>query len=113
MSDHEHAAGGAHVMPVKVLLGVWAALIVLTVVTVWSAQYDLGRIDLVAAMGIATVKATLVALYFMHLRYDKGFHTVVILGALLFVALFVSMSLLDRAAYQPEIDARTVDLKAR
>lgn len=113
MSDHDHAAGGAHVMPVKVLLGIWAALIALTVITVWSAQYDLGRIDMVVAMGIATIKATLVALYFMHLRYDKGFHTVVILGALIFVMLFVSMSLLDRTQYQPDIDARTVELKAR
>ena len=113
MSQHDHAEGGAHVMSVKMLLGIWGALVVLTGVTVWSAQYDLGRIDLVVAMGIATVKATLVALYFMHLRYDKGFHTVVILGALVFVFLFVSMVLLDRDAYQPEIDARTIELQAR
>ena len=64
-------------------------------------------------MGIATVKATLVALYFMHLRYDKGFHTIVIIGALLFVGLFVSLTLLDRVQYQPEIDARQVELRAR
>lgn len=113
MSHHDHAAGGAHVMSVKMLLCIWGALIVLTGLTVWSAQHDLGRIDLVVAMGIATVKASLVALYFMHLRYDKGFHGVVILGALVFVFLFVSMALLDRNEYQADIDARTIELEAR
>lgn len=100
-------------MSVKMLLGVWGALVVLTGLTVWSAQYDLGRIDLVFAMGIATIKAALVALFFMHLKYDRGFHSVVILGALIFVFLFVSMLLLDRQAYQPDIDARTIELQAR
>lgn len=113
MTESDHAKGGAHVMSVKLLLGIWGALVVLTGLTVWSAQYDLGRIDLVVAMGIATIKAALVALYFMHLKYDKGFHGVVIIGALIFVFLFVSMTLLDRDAYQSDIDARTVDLQAR
>ncbi|MCA8981007.1 MAG: cytochrome C oxidase subunit IV family protein [Planctomycetes bacterium] len=113
MSHEEHAAGGAHVMSPKVLLGIWGALIFLTALTVWSAQHDLGRIDLVVAMGIATIKASLVALYFMHLRYDKGFHGVVIIGALVFVFLFVSMVLLDRNQYQADIDARTIELEAR
>jgi cytochrome c oxidase subunit IV len=113
MSHQDHAEGGAHVMSVKMLLGIWGALVVLTGLTVWSAQYDLGRIDLVVAMGIATLKASLVALYFMHLRYDKGFHSVVIVGALIFVFLFVSMALLDRNEYQADIDARTIELQGR
>lgn len=113
MSHGEHGAEGAHVMSPKALIGVWGALIALTVLTVALKGVDLGRIDLFVAMGIATVKALLVALFFMHLLYDKGFHGLVVLAALLFVLLFVSLTLLDRKEYQPDIDARTVDLRAR
>ena len=54
-------------------------------------------------MAIATVKATLVALYFMHLRYDRPFNAVVFVSALVFVTLFVGIALIDTAAYQPEL----------
>ncbi len=93
----EHTVG--HVVPVRVLARVWGALLVLTVVTVAVARVDLGSLNLDIAMLIATVKATLVVLYFMHLRYDRPILAVVFAAALLFVALFVSITLLDTHAY--------------
>ena len=93
----EHAAG--HVVPLRVLARVWVALLALTVVTVAVAGFDLGSLNLEIAMLIATVKATLVVLYFMHLRYDRPILAVVFGAALLFVALFVSITLLDTHAY--------------
>lgn len=95
----------AHVMPVRLLLGVWGALMVLTVITVAVTSVDLGsRINLTVAMAIATVKAGLVATYFMHLRWDRPFHTLVFLGSLLFVSLFISMTLLDKSEYERDIE---------
>lgn len=97
--------GGHHVLPLWLLFGTWAALMALTILTVGSSQFDLGAFDLPIAMGIATVKAMLVLLIFMHLGFDKGFHSLLIFGSLLFVFLFVSFLLIDRGQYQPSITA--------
>ena len=90
-------------MPRWILLAVWAALLVLTAVTVAAVQVDLGRLNLWIALVIATGKGTLVALYFMHLLYDKPFHAVLLVSALLFVTLFAGLALMDTIAYQPEL----------
>lgn len=95
----------AHVMPVRLLIGVWAALMVLTIITVAVTSIDFGsRINLVIAMVIATVKAGLVVTYFMHLRWDRPFNTLVFLGSLLFVSLFISMTLFDKSEYEADIE---------
>ena len=110
MTDSANAksSGGhadlAHVVPVRVLLTVFALLMVLTVVTVSATWIDLGSWNLWIAMGIAAVKAALVALYFMHLRYDHPFHGLLFVTALVFLALFVSLTLLDTLEYQPAIE---------
>jgi cytochrome c oxidase subunit 4 len=107
-ADH-HGDEIAHVMPVRLLLGVWAALMVLTVVTVTVTSIDLGsRFNLIIAMAIATVKAGLVVTYFMHLRWDRPFHTLIFLGSLLFVSLFISMTLFDKSEYEADITEMSV-----
>jgi cytochrome c oxidase subunit 4 len=120
MSDHKHAGNGspesgdeqrgghdtelAHVTPVRLLLTIWGALMVLTVMTVGVTLVDFGgQTNFVIAMAIATVKAGLVATYFMHLRWDRPFHTLIFLGSLLFVSLFISMTLLDKSEYEGSI----------
>ncbi|MCB9831113.1 MAG: cytochrome C oxidase subunit IV family protein [Planctomycetes bacterium] len=101
--NHDHHNELAHVMPVKVLLGVFGALLVLTGATVWVATHDLGRFDLSLALIIATVKAVLVALYFMHLRYDKVFNAIVFVVGILFVILFISLAVMDTGNYQSQL----------
>jgi len=49
------------------------------------------------------VKAALVALYFMHLRYDSPFNTLLLVSALAFVTLFLGLTMLDTKEYQPEV----------
>jgi cytochrome c oxidase subunit 4 len=101
---HDH--GLAHVTPVKLLLGVFGALTVLTVFTVVVTAVDLGsQGNFVVAMIIATVKAGLVMAFFMHLVWDKKFNLTVFLSAFLFVLLFLSIALTDRNEYQAQIDA--------
>jgi cytochrome c oxidase subunit 4 len=96
--------GFAHVMPMKVLLTVGGLLLFLTAVTVWATAIDLGRNgNLIIAMVIATVKATMVCAYFMHLKYDKPFNAVVFLTSFLFVGLFITILLLDKSQYEADI----------
>lgn len=93
-------------MPAYLLLAVFLALLLLTFVTVAATWIDFGEFNLWLAMGIATLKAALVALYFMHLRYDKPLNAILFVGALVFVALFLGLTLMDTLEYQPEIESR-------
>ncbi|WP_010587464.1 cytochrome C oxidase subunit IV family protein [Schlesneria paludicola] len=104
-AEHHHAEHHSHAMPLSILIPTFVALIVLTIVTVTASKLSLGAAEIWVAMGIATVKAALVALYFMHLRYDKPFNAMLILFSLVFAAVFVGLALVDSQAYQPEIGA--------
>lgn len=97
-------AGHHHALPGWLLFGTWVILMAFTGLTVFSAQYHLGAFDVPIAMTIATLKALLVMLVFMHLAWDKGFHSVLIFGSLLFVWLFVGFAMIDRGQYQPVKD---------
>lgn len=94
-----HGAG-AHVTSPQLLLGVWGTLVFLTVLTVAVTWVDLGPFNLLVAIGIAGLKATLVALYFMHLRWDRPLNGVVFLTAILFVTLFIGLTLFDTLGYK-------------
>jgi len=86
------------------LVATLAGLLVLTILTVSATEYDFGPvINLWIAMLIATAKASLVALYFMHLRYDKPIVSVILISTLFFVALFVSITVTDALQYKPQI----------
>lgn len=106
--DHGHGHGLAHTMPVPMLIGVLAALMALTILTVSVTSFDLGaQGNLVVAMIIATVKAGLVVAFFMHLVWDKKLHLILFLTSVLFLILFLSLSVNDRGEYQHDIDAFT------
>ena len=107
----EAAVSEPHVVSIRVLVTVWAALIVLTMVTIVVSDIGLGRFNVIAALLIAATKASLVLLYFMHLRYDHPLHAFVFIVALAFVALFIISILTDTRAYQvffePPLDMPT------
>ncbi len=102
MSAKDHDEHGiSHVASVKVLLGTGGALLMLTLVTVMATKIDFGaNINLAVAMAIAVLKASLVVLFFMHLKYDKLFHSVVFVSSILAAALFVGFTLMDSGQYQ-------------
>lgn len=107
-----HAEHGPHVMPPSVLLGVFGALIGLTVLTLATARIDLGEWNVVLALAIASSKAVLVALFFMHLKYERRAPIVVLLGAAFFAVLFVAFVVFDTTQYQPDI-RQAVEAAAR
>ena len=104
MTTHpsHHVLG--HVMPKRVLISVWAALVVLTVITVAATEVDLGRFNIWLALIIATVKGSLVGLYFMHLRYDSPLYALILMIALAFVVMFIVGTITDTAAYQESLE---------
>ncbi len=94
----------AHVVAPRILLGVFGALVVLTALTVAVSYFDLGELNLIVALSIATVKASLVALWFMHLRYDSGIYSFIFLVGVVFLGLFLIITMLDSVQYQPNIE---------
>jgi cytochrome c oxidase subunit 4 len=95
----EHEAH-VHVVPPWILLSVFAALLLLTFLTVAVTWVDFGRTANVwIALTIAAIKSALVALYFMHLRWDSPFNSVILIAALFFVALLIGIIVLDASEY--------------
>ena len=97
MSEHEtqHSGHGHHIIPYKVYYVVFGALIFLTVSTVITASLDLGGFNVPLALSIAAVKATLVVMFFMALKYDSRVNVLVFSVGLLFVLIFLGFTLLD------------------
>jgi len=92
-----------HILPLKTYLAVAGALFVLTVITVIVAQYHFGELNLLIAMLIAAIKSTLVALYFMHLKYDNKLYVTLFVMSLVFLGIFISLTMLD-TLFRGEID---------
>ena len=96
--------GVGHIVAIKTLVATGLALLVLTLITVWAAKIDLGDLNIWIALAIAALKATLVVLFFMHLRYDRPFNGIIFVTSLAFVALFISFALTDSKEYAPDVD---------
>jgi cytochrome c oxidase subunit 4 len=104
--DGHEDHGLAHTTPVWLLVTILGILLVLTVLTVSVTSFDLGaQGNLIVAMIIATIKATLVVLFFMHLFWDKKFHLILFLTSVLFLILFLSLTVNDRGEYEKDIEA--------
>ncbi len=101
-SPASHGVG--HIVPIKTLVATGLALLVLTLITVWAAKIDLGDLNIWIALAIAVLKASLVVLFFMHLKYDRPFNGIVFVTSVAFVALFISFALTDTKEYAPDID---------
>lgn len=94
----------SHPMPLPILMATFGALIFFTIVTVVVAKtLPLGTFEVWVSIGIATVKAVLVLLFFMHMLHDKPFNVLVFLSSFLFVGLFIGIVLTDTDQYQDTI----------
>lgn len=87
-----------HISTVGSSVTIWLILLVCTGLTAWVAFIDLGPLNTVVALGIATFKATLVVLFFMHVKYtNEKLTPLVIVSALFFLGLLLSLSMADFA----------------
>ena len=84
-------------MTIPRLLGVLGILLALTALTVSASKIDLGVLNIWIALGIASVKASLVLLFFMHLKYENRFIKLALLGTVGCIALIISLLFWDIA----------------
>ena len=87
-ASHEHGGPKTYT---RNLIG----LLILTVITVVVAGFDFGSANVVIALTIASLKASLVALFFMHLRWEKKINAIIAVAGFLFLGLFLLFSALD------------------
>ncbi len=88
----EHSA---HILPLKIYLGVGFALFILTGITVAVSFIDLGGWNVAVALLVASVKASLVALFFMHLLYDNKIYLTILITAIGFLAILIIFTMFD------------------
>ena len=92
MSEHSSSS------PLKTYFAVFFALLLGTGLTVYAATLDLGRYNAAVALTIATVKATLVALFFMHVKgASEKLTKLVVVSALFFLLLLLGLTMTDYA----------------
>jgi cytochrome c oxidase subunit 4 len=85
-----------HIVPVRVYATIFLILLVGTALTVWAAFMDFPwRLNTIVALTIATVKATFVVLYFMHVRYSTRLVWVIIISALFWMAILFAFTFAD------------------
>jgi cytochrome c oxidase subunit IV len=85
-----------HIVPVRVYAGVFLALMAGTALTVFAAFHDFPwQFNTVIALTIAVIKATLVVLYFMHVRYSSRLIWVIVASALFWLAILFALTLSD------------------
>ena len=92
--NNEHA-NTHHVVPVRIYLAIFFSLMILTAITVAAARYDLGPLNTVVALTIAGIKATLVILFFMHVKYGHRLIWVFIGASLFWLALLITLTTSD------------------
>lgn len=90
--DHKHEH---HILSTPMALKVWGALMVLTFITVAVAQIDLGFLNFTVALLVATIKASIVCMFFMGLKYDHKENTVIFSTSLIFLVIFMILTFGD------------------
>jgi cytochrome c oxidase subunit 4 len=84
-----------HVVPKKVYYVIFSLLMICTYLTVQIAFLDLGPLNTIAALGIATFKATLVVLFFMHVKYSSRLTWAVVLGSVFWLGILLALTMGD------------------
>ena len=92
---HSHQDPMHHITPIPVYLAVFATLMVLTALTVFVAFFDLGAFGTPIAIAIAVVKATVVILWFMHVKYSSRLTWLVVVGSFFFLVILFGITLSD------------------
>ncbi len=92
MSEHseEH-----HIVPKRIYFVVFATLILMTWVTTLVSRVDLGRLNIFVALSIAIFKASLVILFFMHVKYGTRLTKMIVLAGLYWLLLLLFIAMMD------------------
>jgi cytochrome c oxidase subunit 4 len=117
MTAHAHAAvpahdaaaqtGHHHVSSAAMFTKVLVTLLILTVITVGASRVDFGSANMLIAMAIASVKASLVIAFFMHVLWDTAINKIVFLSSFLFLSLLFVFTLADLATRRVDHEIHT------
>ena len=86
-----------HILPKRIYYTIFAILMLCTYLTVQIAFFDLGPLNVIGALAIAVFKATLVVLFFMHVKYSTRLTWAVVLGAVFWLGILLTLTLSDYA----------------
>jgi cytochrome c oxidase subunit IV len=95
MANHSEHDYVGHIIRAKFYVLIWAILMVLTGTTVYAATVELGVFNIVVALVIATIKGSLVVLFFMHLRYSTKLTMVTLIASLFWLFILFSLTMTD------------------
>jgi len=85
-----------HIVPLRIYVTIFLALLAGTTLTVWAGLHDFpGKLNVIIALTIAVIKATLVVLYFMHVRYSSRLIWVVFTSALFWLLILFALTFSD------------------
>jgi cytochrome c oxidase subunit 4 len=84
-----------HIVPTRVYYTIFGILMLCTYLTVQIAYFDLGAFNIVAALVIAVFKATLVVLFFMHVKYSTRLTWAVVMGSVFWLAILLVLTFSD------------------
>ena len=85
-----------HIVPVRIYVVILLVLIAGTALTVWAGFVDFpGPLNVIIALTIASIKATLVVLYFMHLRYSARLVWIIFISALFWLGILFALTFSD------------------
>ena len=85
----------SHILPRRVYYTIFAILLLCTYLTVQAAFLDLGAMNTVVALGIATFKAALVVLFFMHVKYSTKLTWSVVIGSVFWLGILLALTMTD------------------
>lgn len=89
------SAAPGHIVPPKVYLAVFAVLLLMTGTTTAVSFIDIGPWNTVVALAIAFFKASLVVLFFMHIKYSSRLMQIVVAGGIFWLAILIVFTLSD------------------
>jgi cytochrome c oxidase subunit IV len=84
-----------HVVPKKIYYTIFGLLMFCTYLTIQIAYMDLGPLNTIGALAIATFKATIVVLFFMHVKYSTRLTWAVVLGSLFWLGILIALTMAD------------------
>jgi len=84
-----------HTVPASLYVKVWVALVILTGITVGVSFLDMQKFTVFTAMLVASVKASLVLLYFMHILYEKKIYAIMVITVFAVYAIFIILTFTD------------------
>lgn len=92
---HDDGAVHAHVSSTAFYVAVFLGLLFLTGMTVGQSYVDLGKANIILVILIATMKASLVVTFFMHLKWDNKFNALIFISTIFFIAVFFAYTMND------------------